>query len=466
MRLILVFGCVLSMLASCGGDAFNSALTANEYRLTGALSNVNVDSLSVFALDGFNYKKIGSVGLDKTGDSARFKFQGTVPRPGFYYVGTSLQNVKSIPLGGDEVSIRGNGGQMAQVSVKSSTLKQYSTASQGFQQLQVELTKLGSLIATTSDGSKETLINQANNAYTKQKQYVDSIIQLNTIVGKSLRLEMMPPFLAGKSSAPTPAHHYASNYLKEADLKDPDYAYLPLVDKMQEYTSRLTQMGFETKDITKYLEAMVNRIPNGSIAQKNALARMVYALEVGKHAAYPQLVEKYLAVSPNDPRANVLRQNAQQLAQKARAEAEANARFAPGMTPPEIALKTPKGKTVRLSDMKGKVVMIDFWASWCGPCRRENPNVVKLYKKYKKKGFEILGVSLDKDKARWVQAIEKDQLDWVHVSDLKFWQSAAAADYGVRGIPATFLLDKDGKMIAKGLRGGALERKLEEIFGA
>ncbi|MEH0157445.1 TlpA disulfide reductase family protein [Limibacter armeniacum] len=135
-----------------------------------------------------------------------------------------------------------------------------------------------------------------------------------------------------------------------------------------------------------------------------------------------------------------------------------------GEMAPEIKLATPEGKEVALSSLRGQVVMIDFWASWCGPCRAENPNVVKLYDKYHDQGFEIFGVSLDRKKEDWVQAIEKDKLTWPQVSDLKFWQSEAAKAYNITAIPATLLLDKEGKIIAKNLRGKALEDKLAEIF--
>ena len=136
-----------------------------------------------------------------------------------------------------------------------------------------------------------------------------------------------------------------------------------------------------------------------------------------------------------------------------------------GDSAPEITLNTTQEKPLSLSSLRGKVVLIDFWASWCGPCRQETPNVVKGYNRFKDKGFEIFSVSLDKDKTAWVKAIEKDGLLWPsHVSDLKYWQSAAAQTYGVNGIPATCLLDKDGKIIGKNLRGEALEKKLEEVL--
>ena len=135
-----------------------------------------------------------------------------------------------------------------------------------------------------------------------------------------------------------------------------------------------------------------------------------------------------------------------------------------GDNAPDIKLLNPEGKTVALSSLKGKVVLIDFWASWCGPCRMENPNVVRAYQKYKEKGFTIYSVSLDESKDKWMGAIQKDGLVWEsHVSDLKGWQSSAAQLYQVKGIPATFLVGKDGKVVAKNLRGSSLEEKLAEL---
>lgn len=135
-----------------------------------------------------------------------------------------------------------------------------------------------------------------------------------------------------------------------------------------------------------------------------------------------------------------------------------------GQMAPEISLPDPNGEMVNLSDLRGNYVLIDFWAAWCRPCRQENPNVVKLYNEYNAKGFEVFGVSLDRTKDAWVKAIEEDQLTWTHVSDLKYFNSAAAALYQINAIPATYMLDPEGKIIAKDLRGASLENKLKEIF--
>jgi len=144
---------------------------------------------------------------------------------------------------------------------------------------------------------------------------------------------------------------------------------------------------------------------------------------------------------------------------------ELERKTAVGSLAPEITLPDTDGKPRSLSSLRGKVVLLDFWASWCGPCRKENPNVVAAYAKYHDKGFEVFSVSLDKDRDSWLKAIAMDHLTWPnHVSDLKYWKSDGAAAYGVTAIPNAFLIDREGKIIAKKLRGDMLEQKLEEML--
>lgn len=135
-----------------------------------------------------------------------------------------------------------------------------------------------------------------------------------------------------------------------------------------------------------------------------------------------------------------------------------------GKKAPDFTANTPDGKAESLHKNLGKATLIDFWASWCGPCRKENPNVVALYNKYKAKGLKIIGVSLDKEKDAWVKAITDDKLDWLQVSNLKFWDDAIAKDYAVEAIPATFILDANGTIVAKDLKGAELDAKIAELL--
>ena len=189
---------------------------------------------------------------------------------------------------------------------------------------------------------------------------------------------------------------------------------------------------------TQYLpkaEQLITKIPADSAFRELTFQALIDNFQSVDQATAVALAKKYDKEFPNR---NVLSKYSSIL----------NIEPEVGDEAPDIVLQSVNGKTMKLSDLRGKVVLIDFWASWCGPCRKENPNVVRVYEQYKSKGFDIFSVSLDNSKERWVDAIAKDNLNWPsHVSDLKGWQSAGAALYKVRGIPATFLIDKNGLLL-------------------
>lgn len=153
------------------------------------------------------------------------------------------------------------------------------------------------------------------------------------------------------------------------------------------------------------------------------------------------------------------------VARKIQNSIESSKLTAIGQQAPDFTQSDPKGKPVSLRSFVGKYVLVDFWASWCGPCRDENPNLVKVFNKYKSRNFTVLGVSLDKEKAKWIDAIKKDGLAWTQVSDLKYWENDVAKQYDISYIPANLFIDPKGKIIARNLRGEELLNKLKEIFG-
>jgi thiol-disulfide isomerase/thioredoxin len=181
-------------------------------------------------------------------------------------------------------------------------------------------------------------------------------------------------------------------------------------------------------------------------------------------ALFKQIVTQLNTSFPESPTSKMLVGHVKKLT----TQKKVNEKIGPGKPAPEIIMTGVDGKELKLSDLKGKVVLIDMWASWCGPCRRENPNVVKAYNKYNKDGFEVFSVSFDKPgmKARWLAAIQQDGLVWpYHGSELNGFNNQAARDYSVRGIPFTCLVDAEGNIVKTNLRGAALELELKRIFG-
>jgi peroxiredoxin len=237
----------------------------------------------------------------------------------------------------------------------------------------------------------------------------------------------------------------------------------------QEYSSRNSELGtlFYATDNQAVKDSLLNiaremdkerKEKANEIVKANpdAYASAYYLYRENQTAGYEQLQEQLALLGEKG--------KASKYGKIIADRAASLAAVAIGQVAPDFSIATPEGETISLHGIQAKLKLIDFWASWCGPCRGENPNVVKAYAEYHPKGLEIIGVSLDDNREKWLEAIEKDQLTWKHGSDLKGWQAAPAKLYGVNSIPHTVLLDENNKIIAKNLRGEALKQKLAELL--
>jgi peroxiredoxin len=215
----------------------------------------------------------------------------------------------------------------------------------------------------------------------------------------------------------------------------------------------------------KYIDDNITSLVS-LVALYQQVAPSVYVMNPAKDMRYFLKVDSSMfSLYPNYDPVVSLHEQVKELASKVNSDSTAVPVASSGTVAPEISLPNPEGDTIKLSSTRGSVVLLDFWASWCAPCRRENPNLVIAYNKYHKKGFQIFQVSLDKTRDAWIKGIQDDHLDkWIHVSDVQYWNSIVVPLYKIESIPANFLLDKEGHIIASNLRGERLETKLAELF--
>jgi len=224
----------------------------------------------------------------------------------------------------------------------------------------------------------------------------------------------------------------------------------------------LSEINTYTK---KYIDDNIKSLVS-LVALYQQVAPSVYVLNPAKDLKYYIKVDSSMfSLYPSYEPVISLHDQVKELVSNMKGEPGAAPSSAAGTIAPEISLPTPAGDTIKLSSTRGSLVLLDFWASWCAPCRKENPNLVNVYNIYHKKGFQIYQVSLDKTKDAWIKGIQDDHLEkWIHVSDVQYWNSIVVPLYKVESIPCNFLLDKEGRIIATNLRGEQLQIKLAEIF--
>jgi peroxiredoxin len=252
--------------------------------------------------------------------------------------------------------------------------------------------------------------------------------------------------------------------LNEVYRQNVDSPKLPAVIESLDSLAQiyLTEINIYTK---KYIDENLTSLVS-LVALYQQVAPSVYVLNPARDLKYYIKVDSSLSILyPEYEPVISLHGQVMELISSNKRETGMTPATGNGSVAPDISLPTPDGDTIKLSSTRGSVVLLDFWASWCAPCRQESPNLVKAYNLYRKKGFQIYQVSLDKTKEAWVKGIQDDQLGkWIHVSDIKYWKSVVVPLYNIEGIPYNFLLDKEGRIIASNLRGDQLQNKLAELF--
>lgn len=445
------------LLLSLGFVLFTSLLFAQE--VTVKVANC-AEAMYQFRFNGVSFVPVKK--LDKASEGV-YTLKNEIALKGVTYVGPESGSPIPVVLDGKEsFSIVGNCQNMtAAVILGSSANDEYNVLKKEFQAMNEESAGLTRTLSIRPSGTPAYERTRAELKASDDKKLakLEELRAKDDFLASVFAVNLYTSFVNSEKGYSNELMYYVNERFQYTDFSREIYRNNPWVfESYRDFTKTLVDAKVPAEMLEESLNQQLDLVYNNSPVYKLALGGVVAILKGAQNPLAATFAKKYVKrYEEEEPTAiPTLKADISRLA------AFEDGATAPNFTQMSIDSSGMKGP----EDFRGKVLLIDFWASWCGPCRRENPNVVAMYNEHKDAGFEILGVSLDKQHQPWVAAVAKDGLTWPQVSDLRGWQNAAAQQYGVRSIPATVLLDREGRIVARNLRGAALEAKVAELLAA